>query len=162
MTLKRPTSQEDLLESQPSKSGRFSVESSPFAQFKLTHVSSLGNSFSNSNSVTLRSLLYDENLESMAQFNYMFDIPWMLSHLPETIIQTIKILIVHGTPLPPSHSSNIQLFKPNMPIPYGVHHSKMMILFYKNKTMRVVIHTANMIERDWEDKTQGCYITPYE
>lgn len=41
---------------------------------------------------------------------------------------------------------------------YGKHHSKMMFLMYKNG-MRVVVHTANMIEIDWYQKTQGVWIS---
>ena len=44
-------------------------------------------------------------------------------------------------------------------IPYGTHHTKMMMLLY-NEGMRVVIHTANLIERDWDCKTQAVWISP--
>lgn len=33
-------------------------------------------------------------------------------------------------------------------------HSKMMLLLY-TEGLRVVIHTANLIDRDWFQKTQG-------
>ncbi|KAI8846762.1 tyrosyl-DNA phosphodiesterase I [Chytridium lagenaria] len=42
----------------------------------------------------------------------------------------------------------------------GTHHSKMMIIFYKDDTARVVIHTANLVEKDWGKKSQGCWISP--
>lgn len=32
--------------------------------------------------------------------------------------------------------------------------SKMMLLLFNNG-MRVIIHTANLIEKDWDQKTQG-------
>lgn len=35
-----------------------------------------------------------------------------------------------------------------------VFYSKMMLLLYEDG-MRVVIHTANMVEQDWDQKTQG-------
>lgn len=31
----------------------------------------------------------------------------------------------------------------------GTHHTKAMLLFYRDNTMQFVVHTANMIERDW-------------
>jgi tyrosyl-DNA phosphodiesterase-1 len=37
---------------------------------------------------------------------------------------------------------------------YGVHHTKMMLLLYKTG-IRVVILTGNMIENEWNKKTQG-------
>jgi tyrosyl-DNA phosphodiesterase-1 len=42
----------------------------------------------------------------------------------------------------------------------SVHHTKMMILFYSTGDARVVIHTANLIEVDWTNKTQGVWISP--
>lgn len=37
---------------------------------------------------------------------------------------------------------------------YGTHHTKMMILHYENG-LRVIIHTSNLVEKDWSQKTQG-------
>ena len=47
-------------------------------------------------------------------------------------------------------------------IPYGVHHTKMFLMGYHDETQsrdycRVVIQTANLIQRDIEYKTQGAY-----
>ena len=42
---------------------------------------------------------------------------------------------------------------------YGVHHTKMMIIQYKN-SLRIVIHTANLVPDDWFDKTQGFWVSP--
>lgn len=47
--------------------------------------------------------------------------------------------------------------KAKLDSPYGTHHTKMMFLLYKTG-MRIVIHTANMIEQDWDKKTQGYII----
>lgn len=47
-----------------------------------------------------------------------------------------------------------------MPIPYGTHHTKMMLLFYNDDSMKLIIHTANLIQRDWTDKCQGLFISP--
>lgn len=48
------------------------------------------------------------------------------------------------------------LFLPQAPLPiaYGTHHTKMMLLSY-DTGMRVVIHTSNLIPGDWHMKTQG-------
>ena len=46
-----------------------------------------------------------------------------------------------------------------MPFQYGVHHSKMMLFHYK-EGCRIVVHTANLIEDDWYEKTQGFWISP--
>ena len=38
-----------------------------------------------------------------------------------------------------------------MPEAFGTHHSKMMVLFRRDETVQVIIHTANMIPRDWRN-----------
>jgi tyrosyl-DNA phosphodiesterase 1 len=47
-----------------------------------------------------------------------------------------------------------------MPEMFGTHHSKMLILLRHDETAQVVIHTANMIPRDWRNMTQGAWISP--
>jgi tyrosyl-DNA phosphodiesterase 1 len=32
---------------------------------------------------------------------------------------------------------------------WGTHHTKAMFLFYKDKSLRIIIHTANLISQDW-------------
>lgn len=49
---------------------------------------------------------------------------------------------------------NFVVIKAKLDSPYGTHHTKMMFLRYKTG-MRVVVHTANLIEQDWSQKTQG-------
>lgn len=36
----------------------------------------------------------------------------------------------------------------------------MALLSYEDGSLRVVIHTGNLIESDWEDRTQGLWISP--
>ena len=43
---------------------------------------------------------------------------------------------------------------------FGTHHSKMMILLRHDETAQVVIHTANMIVRDWTNMTQAVWLSP--
>jgi MATE family multidrug resistance protein len=44
-----------------------------------------------------------------------------------------------------------------MPEMFGTHHSKMMILFRSDNTAQVVIHTANMIPKDWANMTNAVW-----
>lgn len=44
---------------------------------------------------------------------------------------------------------------------YGTHHSKMMILLRHDDTAQVVIHTANMISKDWTNMTQAVWRSPF-
>lgn len=40
---------------------------------------------------------------------------------------------------------------------FGTHHSKMMIIFRSDNTAQVVIHTANMIPKDWTNMTNAVW-----
>ena len=44
--------------------------------------------------------------------------------------------------------------------PYGTHHTKMMVLVYGDGRVRVVVHTANLVPGDWENRTQGLWVSP--
>ncbi len=43
---------------------------------------------------------------------------------------------------------------------FGTHHSKMMILLRHDDSAQVIIHTANMIARDWGNMTQAMWRSP--
>lgn len=43
---------------------------------------------------------------------------------------------------------------------FGTHHSKMMVLFRRDDTAQVIIHTANMIAKDWTNMTNGVWTSP--
>lgn len=43
---------------------------------------------------------------------------------------------------------------------FGTHHSKMMILFRHDDTAQVIIHTANMISKDWTNMTNAVWKSP--
>ena len=36
----------------------------------------------------------------------------------------------------------------------------MALFSYEDKRLRIVVHTGNLIESDWEDRTQGLWISP--
>ncbi|CAB4391691.1 unnamed protein product [Rhizophagus irregularis] len=135
---------------------------------KLTTVEALPAS-ENIDCVSLSSILSSENLIEMVQFNYMVELEFLMTNLPKSKQKIIPTTIVHGL----SGESekylkdeakpfkNVKLISPRLPIPYGTHHTKAMLLFYANSTMRLIIHTANAIRRDWANKTQGVYMSPF-
>ena len=47
-----------------------------------------------------------------------------------------------------------------MPEPFGTHHSKGMVLFRRDDLAQVIVHTANMIEQDWRNLSQGVWLSP--
>ncbi|GIY64653.1 tyrosyl-DNA phosphodiesterase 1 [Caerostris extrusa] len=55
--------------------------------------------------------------------------------------------------------SFICYFKAKLDIPFGTHHTKMMFLLYK-EGFRIVIHTSNIVDSDWFQRTQGMWVSP--
>lgn len=47
-----------------------------------------------------------------------------------------------------------------MPEPFGTHHTKGMVLFRHDELAQVIVHTANMIEQDWRNLSQGVWLSP--
>lgn len=47
-----------------------------------------------------------------------------------------------------------------MPEMFGTHHTKMLVLFRRDDTAQVIIHTANMIAKDWTNMTNAAWISP--
>ena len=43
--------------------------------------------------------------------------------------------------------------------PYGTHYTKMMLLTYEDGGLWVVVHTANLVPGDWENRTQGLWVS---
>lgn len=56
--------------------------------------------------------------------------------------------------------SNIELINAYLPDPFGTHHSKMLVLFRHDGCAQVIIHTANMISKDWGNMTQAVWRSP--
>jgi len=55
---------------------------------------------------------------------------------------------------------NVELVSAYLPDPFGTHHSKMLILFRHDDCAQVIIHTANMIPKDWTNMTQAVWQSP--
>ncbi|EDV29188.1 uncharacterized protein TRIADDRAFT_19546 [Trichoplax adhaerens] len=137
--------------------------------YYLSKVRGLNNNYnSRTSSIHIREILALEKSEliSSIQFNYMFDVSWLLDQYPEDYRKN-PVLIVHGysgqsrnnleqqgQPFP-----NVKFHQAKLEMAYGTHHSKMMFLLYSNG-LRIVIHTANLIPQDWGRRTQGIWISP--
>lgn len=55
---------------------------------------------------------------------------------------------------------NVTLHAAFLPEMFGTHHSKMLILLRHDDSAQVIIHTANMISRDWTNMTQAVWRSP--
>eukprot|EP00850_Spirogloea_muscicola_P009649 SM000054S18135 [mRNA] locus=s54:592783:596977:+ [translate_table: standard] len=96
--------------------------------------------------------------------NYMVDLKWLLPACP--LLRRIRrVVMVHGEDkslprLQAEKPQNWVLYKPPLRIPWGTHHSKAMLLVYP-QGVRIVVHTANLIEVDWSYKSQGLWMQDF-
>ncbi|KAG8514345.1 Tyrosyl-DNA phosphodiesterase 1, partial [Galemys pyrenaicus] len=105
-------------------------------------------------------------LVSSAQFNYCFDVDWLIKQYPPEFRKK-PVLLVHGDKREAKAHlqaqakpyANVSLCQAKLDIAFGTHHTKMMLLLYE-EGLRVVIHTSNLIHADWHQKTQGIWLSP--
>ncbi|XP_008582055.1 PREDICTED: tyrosyl-DNA phosphodiesterase 1 [Galeopterus variegatus] len=138
----------------------------PF-QFYLTRVSGIKLKY-NSGALHIKDILSPlfGTLVSSAQFNYCFDVDWLIKQYPPEFRKK-PILLVHGDKREAKahlHAEakpyeNISLCQAKLDIAFGTHHTKMMLLLYE-EGLRVVIHTSNLLHADWHQKTQGIWLSP--
>jgi hypothetical protein len=80
------------------------------------------------------------------------------------LFQKKPLLIVHGENNPDLHPSrlpaNVRAVMVKSKYPYGTHHSKLMVFHYEDDSIRVVVSTANLVSSDWENRTQGLWVSP--
>nr|XP_012138389.1 PREDICTED: probable tyrosyl-DNA phosphodiesterase isoform X1 [Megachile rotundata] len=93
--------------------------------------------------------------------NFMVDVGWLcLQYLLAG--QRTDMLILYGDRVDEEKLSlNITMIPVQMPTKFGCHHTKIMILKYKDDGIRVVVSTANLYSDDWENRTQGLWISPH-
>lgn len=77
-----------------------------------------------------------------------------------TLQTRIRWLMTDGVQMAAEKFANVELIPAYLPDPYGTHHSKMMILLRHDDSAQIIIHTANMIPRDWRNMTQAAWISP--
>ncbi|KAH9104914.1 hypothetical protein AeMF1_019144 [Aphanomyces euteiches] len=129
--------------------------------FRLTSLRS-GTSTQNRETQSLATLLDGAFTEAILT-NYKVDVDWLFAQSAR--LQVAPVLLVHGSsPASMSEASrqfkNVTVIAPPLPIPYGTHHTKMMILFF-DTFVRVAIFTANFVAGDWESKTQGVWMQEF-
>ncbi|KAI0588190.1 tyrosyl-DNA phosphodiesterase [Pyrenophora tritici-repentis] len=137
---------------------------------QLTRIEKLSD-HQNVDTVGLADLLGDPLIKECWNFNFLFDLDFVMQHLDRDVRDMVKVKIVHGfwkrddanriSLLETAERyPNIELLSAYIPDPFGTHHSKMLILFRHDDTAQVVIHTANMIHRDWANMTQAVWASP--
>ncbi|KAK6123983.1 hypothetical protein DH2020_042266 [Rehmannia glutinosa] len=131
--------------------------------FRLLRVKELPE-WANTNAVSISDVIQGNVLLAILS-NYMVDVDWLLSACP--ILKRVpNVLVIHGEGdgtleyMKRNKPSNWNLHKPPLPISYGTHHSKAMFLVYP-RGVRIIVHTANLIYVDWNNKTQGLWMQDF-
>lgn len=140
---------------------------SPFKLLKTQGVSS----DDNYNTVSLRDILGDPLIKQAWIFNFCFDVDWTMKHFDADVRELVDVKIVHGSWRREDGNrqailehlkkwKNVSEITAYMPDQFGTHHSKMIVLFKHDDTAQVVVHTANMLDKDWNHMTQAAWISP--
>ncbi|KAF2180550.1 phospholipase D/nuclease [Zopfia rhizophila CBS 207.26] len=125
----------------------------------------------NVDAVELKDILGDPAIRECWQFNFLFDLDFLMDAFGPDAKNLVQVKVVHGfwrndderrirLQETAERYPNVEIFKAYMPDPFGTHHSKMMILIRHDETAQVIIHTANMIPRDWGNMTQAVWRSP--
>ncbi|KAI1360487.1 tyrosyl-DNA phosphodiesterase [Xylaria arbuscula] len=138
--------------------------------FRLTSIRDLSDA-DNVGAVSLNDLVGDPLIAELWDFNYLHDIEFLMGHLDEDTRALTRVHVVHGfwkredsnrlmLQDQAGRHKNATLHTAYMPEMFGTHHSKMLVLFRHDDTAQVIIHTANMIAKDWTNMTNGAWISP--
>ncbi|KAM0727614.1 putative tyrosyl-DNA phosphodiesterase [Formica fusca] len=145
--------------------GEFALKyafSAPYHLF-FTRVEKSKETYNQQFSITFPEIL-DRSLGEIVNslhLNFMVDVGWLcLQYLLAG--QRTDMMILYGDRVDHEKlGSNITMIHVDMPTRFGCHHSKVMIFQYKDDGIRVVISTANLYSDDWENRTQGLWISPH-
>lgn len=131
--------------------------------FRLMQVKGLPQ-WANKGCVTIRGVIQGDVQVALLS-NYMVDIDWLLEACPR--LKTVpSVVVFHGESggslelLQASKPNSWLLHKPPLRLSYGTHHSKAMFLIYPTG-VRIIVHTANLIYIDWNNKSQGLWMQDF-
>ncbi|KAH7382590.1 tyrosyl-DNA phosphodiesterase-domain-containing protein [Phaeosphaeria sp. MPI-PUGE-AT-0046c] len=138
--------------------------------FQLTHIRDMA-ARENVDAVQLGDILGDPLIKECWNFNYLFNVDFVMNQFDSDVRDLVKVKIIHGFWKNEDKNrialleaaerfSNVELLSAYIPDPFGTHHSKMLVLFRHDDQAQVIIHTANMIARDWGNMTQAVWCSP--
>ncbi|XP_073999862.1 tyrosyl-DNA phosphodiesterase glaikit isoform X1 [Rhodnius prolixus] len=132
--------------------------------FFLTTISDSPQTHNEMLSLTFAELV-DPNLgqlESSLQINFMVQFGWLLAQYHIMGHRNKPMTLLYG-----DVDMELDRFKHFLtpvkvkpPSSFGSHHSKMMVFSYTDDSIRIVVCTANLVESDWDNRTQGLWISP--
>ncbi|EOA23023.1 hypothetical protein CARUB_v10003786mg [Capsella rubella] len=131
--------------------------------FRLLSVNGLPD-WANTSCVSINDVIEGDVVAAILS-NYMVDIDWLMSACPK-LANIPQVMVIHGEGdgrqeyIQRKKPANWSLHKPRLPISFGTHHSKAIFLVYP-RGVRVVVHTANLIHVDWNNKSQGLWMQDF-
>ncbi|KAF2275638.1 phospholipase D/nuclease [Westerdykella ornata] len=154
-------------EQRPAADGHHRFLPSPIRLTKIRDLSPQ----QNVDAIGLEDVLGDPLIKECWNFNYLFNVDWVMQHFDPDVRSLVKVKIVHGfwqNDNERRHAlveaaeryPNVGLITAYMPDRFGTHHSKMLILIRHDDQAQIIIHTANMINRDWANMTQAAWLSP--
>ncbi|KAF3033010.1 hypothetical protein E8E11_001788 [Didymella keratinophila] len=138
--------------------------------FQLTKVRDLAQ-HQNVDTIELRDILGDPLIKECWNFNFLFDLNFVMQQFDKDVRDLVKVKIVHGfwkrddarrisMMEAAERYPNMELVNAYLPDPFGTHHSKMLVLLRHDDRAQIIIHTANMIPKDWTNMTQAVWRSP--
>ncbi|KAL5117111.1 hypothetical protein ACEQ8H_004936 [Pleosporales sp. CAS-2024a] len=138
--------------------------------FQLTHIRDLAPQH-NVDTISLKDVLGNPMIKELWNFNFLFDVDFVMEQLDEDTRDIVKVKLIHGfwrndderriAMLEAAEKyRNVEVLHAYIPDPFGTHHSKMLVIFTHDDQAQIIIHTANMIPRDWGNMTQAVWQSP--
>ncbi|XP_018347766.1 PREDICTED: probable tyrosyl-DNA phosphodiesterase isoform X2 [Trachymyrmex septentrionalis] len=146
----------------PGKFAKKYASSAPYHLF-FTRVENCKETYNQQFSIIFSEIL-DRSLGEIVKslhLTFMVDITWLyLQYLLAGQRTDMTILCKHKTRNHKELSENITIIKVGGQYEFSSHHTNIMILQYKNG-IRVIVSTAGLYSSDWENRTQGLWISPH-
>lgn len=142
------------------ETGKFAIKYAKAAPYHMffSRVEKSKQTYDQDFSVTVSELLdrsFGEITNSL-HFNFMIDIGWLcLQYLIARQRSDMTVFLGERTDRDEGNlPSKIKLIITKPPTAFGCHHSKIMVLQYRDGGVRIVVSTANLYPDDWENRTQ--------
>uniref|UniRef100_A0A1B6DYN1 Tyrosyl-DNA phosphodiesterase n=1 Tax=Clastoptera arizonana TaxID=38151 RepID=A0A1B6DYN1_9HEMI len=100
------------------------------------------------------------DLESSLQINFMVEYGFLMAQYHIAGQREKPMTVFYGECDNNKWHPHITAVKIKPPSPFGSHHTKMSIMSYTDGSVRIAVTTANLVEEDWENRTQGVWLSP--
>ncbi|CAL8141828.1 unnamed protein product [Orchesella dallaii] len=105
------------------------------------------------------------DVKALCHINYMVETNWFFDQSIRAGLEGKPTWLIYGDESKELEEATkafpwLKPFRAKSPFPFGHHHTKMSIVQYTDSSVRFMIYTANLVESDWDNRTQGIWISP--